>query len=377
MPNFNHVVETTYKPSFRTEKVVGMFDVPAAKKLRKEWQVNMPIEEKDWQIGLIVGASGSGKTTIARRVFGDEAYHQGCDWSSASLLDDFDEHLSATDITNALSHVGFSSPPAWLLPYDALSNGQKFRCELARCLTDKRKLVVFDEFTSVVDRTVAKVGSHAVQKAIRKTNKKFVAVTCHYDVEGWLQADWVYDVSVASFKWRSERRLSAKVKIFRCHHSAWRLFAGNHYLSADINKAAICFILFFDGEPAAFTAVLSFPHKLKNYWREHRTVTLPDYQGFGLGNRLSEFVGEWLHQRGKKFRSVTSHPAMIGHRYRSDAWIMYRAPSRTSINKDELMKKTSSSGRLTASFIYVPLNKRIAQIEATKQTFEQVTSDRT
>ena len=359
MPNFNHVVETTYKPSFRTEKVVGMFDVPAAKKLRKEWQVNMPIEEKDWQIGLIVGASGSGKTTIARRVFGDEAYHQGCDWSSASLLDDFDEHLSATDITNALSHVGFSSPPAWLLPYDALSNGQKFRCELARCLTDKRKLVVFDEFTSVVDRTVAKVGSHAVQKAIRKTNKKFVAVTCHYDVEGWLQADWVYDVSVASFKWRSERRLSAKVKIFRCHHSAWRLFAGNHYLSADINKAATCFILFFDDEPAAFTAVLTLPHgKIKNCWREHRTVTLSDYQGFGLGNRLSEFVGEWLHQRGKKFRSTTSHPAMVGHRHRSDAWIMDKAPKRNGKPGKTGQFKTTSSKRLTASFLYVPQSLR-------------------
>ena len=56
MPNFNHVIETEYKPTFRTEKVVGMFDVPATDKLRKEWQINMPIEEKDWQIGLIVGA---------------------------------------------------------------------------------------------------------------------------------------------------------------------------------------------------------------------------------------------------------------------------------------------------------------------------------
>ena len=113
MPNFNHVVEAEYKPTFRTEKVVGMFDVPASKKLRKEWQINMPIEDKDWQIGLIVGASGAGKTTIAKRVFGDDVYHEGYSWLSSSLLDDFDESLSASDITNSLSHVGFSSPSSY------------------------------------------------------------------------------------------------------------------------------------------------------------------------------------------------------------------------------------------------------------------------
>ena len=358
MPNFNHVVEAEYKPTFRTEKVVGMFDVPASKKLRKEWHINMPIEDKDWQIGLIVGASGAGKTTIAKRVFGDDVYHQGYNWSASSLLDDFDESLSASDITNSLSHVGFSSPPAWLLPYGALSNGQKFRCELARCLTDERDLIVFDEFTSVVDRNVAKVGSHAVSKAIKKTDKKFVAVTCHYDVEGWLQPDWVFDVSAMAFTWGCQRRGSAKIEIFQCHHSAWKLFAGNHYLSADLNKASKCFILFFDGEPASFTAILPFPHPhVKNVWKEHRTVTLPDYQGFGLGNRLSDFVGEWLDENGKGFRSLTSHPAMIGHRFRSKSWVMFRSPSRikapppqSKINK----KKSASHSRLTASFQYIP-----------------------
>lgn len=363
MPNFNHVVETEYKATFRTEKIVGMFDVPASKKLRKEWQINMPIEDKDWQIGLIVGASGAGKTTIAKRVFGDDVYHKGYFWSSSSLLDDFDDDLSASDITNALSHVGFSSPPAWLLPYKALSNGQKFRCELARCLTDKRDLIVFDEFTSVVDRNVAKVGSYTVSKAIKKTGKQFVAVTCHYDVEGWLQPDWVYDVSTMTFTWGCQRRSKARIEIFQCHHSAWKLFAGNHYLSSDLNKAATCFLLFFDGEPAAFAATLPFPHPhLKNVWKEHRTVALPDYQGFGLGNFLSEFVGEWLFKRGKKYRSVTSHPAMIGHRHKSKAWIMDRAPSRLKspgAKAKTQHNKNTSILRLTASFLYVPKEKRL------------------
>lgn len=358
MPHFNHVIKQKYIPSFRTEKVAGMFDVPVDKMLSKEWEINMPIEDKEWQIGLIVGASGTGKTTIAKEVFNKNNYHVGFNWSHSSLLDDFDKDLSSIDITNSLSHVGFSSPPNWLLPYSVLSNGQKFRCELARCLTDKREMIVFDEFTSVVDRTVAKIGSHAVQKSIRNTNKKFVAVTCHYDVEGWLKPDWVYDVSDLSFTWGCQRRNNSKLQIFKCHHSAWKLFAGNHYLSANLNKASTCFIMLFDNQPSAFTAILPFPHpKVKNVWKEHRTVTLPDYQGMGLGNRLSEFVGEWLYKRKKKYRSVTSHPAMIGHRYKSKAWIMDRAPSRLKApgKRGSIQNNNNTSiFRLTASFLYIP-----------------------
>ena len=129
-------------------------------------------------------------------------------------------------------------------------------------------------------------------------------------------------------------------------------------MSADLNKASTCFILLFDGEPAVFTAVLPFPHpKVKNVWKEHRTVCLPDYQGLGLGNMLSEFVGEWLNNKGKKFRSVTSHPAMIHHRYKSDCWIMDRKPSRLAHpgKKAKLQNaKNTSINRLTASFLYIP-----------------------
>ena len=62
------------------------------------------------------------------------------------------------------------------------------------------ELFVFDEFTSVVDRNVAKVGSFAMQKAIRKTNKKFIAVSCHDDIEDWLLPDWVFDTNSMTFR---------------------------------------------------------------------------------------------------------------------------------------------------------------------------------
>lgn len=354
MPSFDHVVSIDYKQTFRSAKVAGMFDVPVSEKMTKSWHVDMPIEDQDWSIGLIVGASGSGKTTIAKRAFGDDCYFKGHEWKSSCFLDDFSSELEIKSITDALSHVGFSSPPSWLLPYHVLSNGQKFRADLARAILESDdKILVFDEFTSLVDRTVAKVASYAASKFIRKNKKKMVAVTCHYDVAEWLETDWIYDVSTMTFDRRRLRRPQIELKVERVHHSAWRIFKGHHYLDANINKAAKVYLGSIENEPVAMTAILPLPHPTaKNIWKEHRTVVLPDYQGIGIGNKLSEHVGDILLSKGKKFTSLTSHPSMIGYRAKSKKWIMTRGPSRTSPHAGSI-SFSSSSARLSCSFLYI------------------------
>lgn len=362
MPRIKHVVEIDCMPSFRAAKVAGMFDVPVAEKLRREWDINLPIEDKHWQIGLIVGASGSGKSTISAQAFGQKLHH-GFAWSAPCLLDDFPASCDAKTITETLSKVGFSSPPQWMLPYSALSNGQKFIVELARCLLEYDDLFVFDEFTSVVDRQVAQIGSFAFQKAVRKSSQKFVAVTCHYDVEPWLQPDWVLDMSSGEFKWGSLRRPDIRLEIFRVDHKAWRLFAGYHYLSADMNRSAAVYVGLIDGTPAALCAALPFPHPvLKSAWKEHRTVVLPDFQGIGIGNAISEQIGEILYRQRKMFISTTSHPAMIHHRIKSDRWMLTRKPSRTAkAGATGMQRGSTAHGRLSASFRYIPTNATKAE----------------
>jgi len=106
---------------------------------------------------------------------------------------------SIEEITNTFNSVGFSSPPSWLKPYQVLSNGEKMRVDLANAILQKNELFVFDEFTSVVDRQIAKIGSFATQKAIRKTGKKFIAVSCHFDIEEWLMPDWVFNTDSMTF----------------------------------------------------------------------------------------------------------------------------------------------------------------------------------
>jgi ABC-type molybdenum transport system ATPase subunit/photorepair protein PhrA len=180
-------------------------------KLEKRFKGSLPLEEFDWQIGVIVGRSGSGKTSIAKQLFPD-AYIRGFEYPSKCVLDDFPQELETGDITRMLCSVGFASPPDWLKSYECLSQGEKMRVDIARALSLKRDLVVFDEFTSVVDREIAKVSAFAISKAVRRSTKKFIAVTCHYDLVDWLDPDWVFCTDTMEFSRKKElgRPLNSK-----------------------------------------------------------------------------------------------------------------------------------------------------------------------
>jgi ABC-type dipeptide/oligopeptide/nickel transport system ATPase subunit len=172
----------------------------------------LQIEGDDWQIGVIVGRSGSGKSSIAKRLF-PEAYIVGFEYLHKCILDDFPEGMQTGEITRLLCSVGFASPPDWLKAYSCLSQGEKMRVDIARALCLDQELIVFDEFTSVVDREVAKVSAYAISKAVRRQkDKRFIAVTCHYDVVDWLEPDWVFNTDTMEFvkKKESTRQLTSQ-----------------------------------------------------------------------------------------------------------------------------------------------------------------------
>jgi energy-coupling factor transporter ATP-binding protein EcfA2 len=165
---------------------------------------------ENWNVGLIVGNSGSGKTSIAKECFGDFVSNI---WDEKSIIDNFSDSLTMDEITFALGSVGFNSVPYWLKPYSVLSNGEKSRVDLAK-LALERDLIVYDEFTSLVDRDVAKSMSASVNKLFRKLDKKLVAVTCHKDIQEWLLPDWVYDTDDKVFfcpKKSEKRDLSSQL----------------------------------------------------------------------------------------------------------------------------------------------------------------------
>ena len=206
MPHFNIVKENKPRLTFRTSKIQADYDVKFEHS-KEHFVGNIELPDQ-WQIGIMWGGSGTGKTTIAKEIFGD-CYINGFEYTHESVVDDMPK-ASMTDIERMFYSVGFGSVPSWLKPYNVLSNGEKMRVDLARALLENDK-VCFDEFTSVVDRQVAQTMCIAVNKAIKRTNKQFVAVTCHKDILDWLEADWIFDTNTMQMVFLNARDKSTNM----------------------------------------------------------------------------------------------------------------------------------------------------------------------
>ena len=323
MPTFDIIKQVKPSKTFRVASVIGKFDLQS-ENIVEHFKGDIEIPEQ-WQIGLIVGKSGTGKTTIAKQLF-ENAYITSYEYTKETVLDDMPKECSVEQITSAFNSVGFSSPPSWLKPYSVLSNGQKMRVDLARAILEEQKFFVFDEFTSVVDRNVAQIGSFAMQKAIRKTDKKFIAVTCHFDVQDWLLPDWVFNtdtMTFQSFEGQKKNRPEIKFEIFHTgDKTIWKMFAKHHYLSHSHNNAANVFIATVNDEIAGFISVLHLPHPIvKNIKKVHRLVILPDYQGAGIGLKLLNEVGNIYKQEKWRYTIVTSAPSLMFALKKDKNWI--------------------------------------------------------
>jgi len=350
--------------SYRVQQIAGMFDVPLAERAERVVEFENPFNESvadsaqfsDWKIGCIVGPSGSGKTSIAKHLFG-EHYYPGNDWSSDQAVIDGFGDVPIKDIVRMLTVVGFSSPPGWIKPYSVLSNGEKFRCDLARALLNAdgrlqtavcrwQSVVCFDEYTSVVDRDAAKIASAALSKGIKNgtISCRFVAVTCHYDILDWLEPDWVLDTATGKVSRRLLRRPNIELEIFRCERSLWTMFKAHHYLSGNLSPSCRCYAALWNGKPAAFCALIP-QQGFERWYRVSRIVTLPDYQGAGIGSAFLETLAQMYRGQGFRFSITASHPSILSHCKRLRQW---RAIS---------IKKTGSDrsrGRAVVSFEYVP-----------------------
>ena len=364
--------------SFRVQQVAGMFDVSLAEKCSERFSVELPTLDEQWEVGLIVGPSGSGKSTIARQFFGEELYGES-EWPTDKAVVDCFGEIPVRQVVELFTAVGFSSPPSWVKPYQVLSCGERFRCDLARALagepnalasgeldsTHKRKepaasavgsIVVFDEFTSVVDRNVAKACSTAIAKGIRRGNIpcRFIAVTCHYDVAEWLEADWVLDMATGRLERRRLRRPTIDVEIHRCRLAAWQLFARHHYLSGSLAPGARCYLATWNGEPVTFCATMPVITR-KNHRRFTRIVTLPDYQGMGIGMKVVAAVASLHRREGLRINVTSSHPALIRHCKHSQLWrtVNVRKAGSSSRSTTRFKQYRSATGRAVVSFEYV------------------------
>jgi len=174
-----------------TDYVIKNFDIQNKHQTTKNIMMNLQeIDTFDWNIGVIYGGSGSGKTTILNNI--GTIKNPKFD-KKKSLISNFNM-LNPQNASKLLTSIGLSSIPSWLRPYNLLSNGEQYRAKLAYLIatSSEKDLILVDEYTSVVDRMVAKSMSNALQRYIRRSRKKIILASCHYDIIDWLKPDWVY-----------------------------------------------------------------------------------------------------------------------------------------------------------------------------------------
>lgn len=180
--------------SYRAARVKSLFNAESGANFDRV--DDLPIDGDDWRIGVIVGPSGSGKTSMGRAMWGGGFLYEPDGWpDDAPIVDAIAPGGDFNAVTAALAAVGLGDVPAWLRPYGVLSNGERFRADLARIIAEAPGRIVIDEFSSVVDRQIAKIGAGAFAKSWRRTGGQVVLLTCHYDVLDWLEPDWVYDTA--------------------------------------------------------------------------------------------------------------------------------------------------------------------------------------
>ena len=315
----------------------------------------------DWNIGVVVGASGSGKTSIGKQIFGEnKIVNLSEGWcGDKPIIDDIAPNRDFNIVTGLLASVGLGDVPAWLRPFRVLSNGEQFRAGLARLICEQPDEVVIDEFTSVVDRQIAKIGAQAFQKAWRRENPKgkVVLLTPHYDVVDWLQPDWVIDTKTKSFERGCPRqRPKIELEIRKVNGSYWRYFKPHYYLDLPMPIAAEYFVGTVNGELACHLAVSPMFH-LKGY-RATRLVTMPEWQGAGVGTRFLNAIAQYhLNGNGRCNKKLptyfhTSHPQLCAALRKSDYWkqtsaVLYGKNKAKS--RKEMAKVTSLNGGIKSS----------------------------
>jgi hypothetical protein len=271
----------------------------------------------DFGIGLLLGPSGSGKTLLLRQ-FGTE---ETPTWEpTKAVVSQFGHSDVALE---KLEAVGLNSVPSWCSPFHVLSNGEQFRANLARKLKDG---AVIDEFTSVVDRNVAKSASVALRRYVdRRVLKGIVLASCHYDILEWLRPDWWFDtVDGVLHSGRLLRRPEIKVRIYPCKRTLWTLFRNFHYYNTGaLPSSCRPFVATAEfgangiEEVVGFVASRPLPSgTMKKAWIACRTVVLPDFQGLGIGPRISDAVAKIHVDEGKRYFSKTTSHRLGGWRDR-------------------------------------------------------------
>lgn len=317
--------------SYRAQRVKSLFNVESGCDFARDFDIKLE-EAGDWNVGVVVGPSGSGKSSIGRAL--TEA---GWDlWEprwpkDKPIVDAISPKGDFDSVTGALASVGLGDVPSWLRPYQVLSMGEQFRAGLARAISQggPQSRLVIDEFTSVVDRQIAKIGAMAFSKAWRRTGGQVVLLTCHHDVLEWMDPDWVFDTATEEFRLTKGclHRPRIEVEVLETGWGPWEIFKPHHYL---LDAGPMAFSTAYTGyvgdEPVAFLGMSGKVSGRKREARACRMVVMPEWQGAGIGMRFlnslcqRELEGSGFIGSPTTTLFHTAHPALLAALKRDPKW---------------------------------------------------------
>jgi len=138
------------------------------------------------------------------------------------------------------------------------------------------------------------------------------------------------------------------------------MFKDHHYLRGDLHGPTRCYVATWGSNVVGFLATIAMPSGyLKNAWRGHRVVVLPDYQGLGIGVKFIDAIAQIYLDDGKRFFSKSAHPRMGYYMQHSPLW---KATSknrklRTDINHLNVFKNHyGDNKRVCFSYEYIGNN---------------------
>ena len=309
--------------SFRTQKAANSVDLNIEKKSEHYLSISDIDLSGDTFIGMILGPSGSGKSTLAVELFGADCFDTLLDLERP-VIDQFPKEYSYEQCVTMLNGIGLTQVPCWIRPAKTLSNGQRARAEAALQLASDREIIVIDEWTSVVDRTIGKIMSHCLAKFAKRSGKKIILCSCHFDIIEWVNPDWVINCATGEFSRRLLREKKEKLTftVKPCSRKEWRYYSKYHYLSENLPGGKIyCFGLFENGRQIGFQCFANYSPLNPNMYHSNRTVIHPDYCGFGLGMRLIDETSAYVQKHhGHKIRAKFSSLPLLKARLKNPKW---------------------------------------------------------
>ena len=348
------ILQSPVSDNFRCKMACDSLDIDIKKKSIHHLKVeNINIPDK-WNVGLIYGASGSGKTTLAKKLFGEDVFKTVLD-ENEPIINQFPKEYNYEQCAELLSGIGLNSVPCWVRPVKTLSNGQRARAEAALLMIQNNGIINIDEWTSVVDRTVAKGMSHCLQKFARKNKKQIILLSCHYDVLEWLLPDWLIDCNEQKFHLKQNEnfffteRDKLKFDIKEIGRDSWKYFSKYHYLSEKLpGGATFQYGLFNQEKQVGFIAYSNYVPDVKGKKRIYhfnRIVIHPDFQGLKLGVK---FINEsvklmTIKHRCRimgKFSSVPTYKSLI----KNECWKYLKVKRLFGKMKSSLISRKGRTG---------------------------------